>query len=440
MTFKKAMSVMLGCAFVLGALSACSDTGAVSAEASVSASAPGSGSVSISASEHVTVPDAPAEEHVHAALEHWERDAWEHWKVCQCGEQMELAAHSLDEMGVCADCASEILDYGMIEVNNYNEYGDRIRSTLYEETGTVAGEVVNEFEYDAQGYMLRNTCYENGVLTVEDEYALDGDGAHYLKVSSSYQEDGGCFVNEYDPNGNVTAFLYREADGTVSSEAYYLYEQDRNGEYYEAEERGRYGETTYAYQYNEYEDLIYATEADLDGNVIQERRVERGYNEDGIQVWEKTYVNGRLIGEILGYAVYVKEDYYNRYPETMVEYYEDGTKLVSRYEGDGMLAVETTYAADGSVEKELRYVYEYDDQGNWSSIQVYDGQRLFRDTRYALDEDGWSYKASETEYREDGGRTVKEFNEYDELVSQTDYDAAGNKIGSCSGNKRIGNG
>jgi len=409
MKYNKSLHVLLCCALVLGMLGACSKH-----EEDFSANA-NSGSV--------------VQEHVHAASEDWDRNSGEHWKVCQCGQELERAAHSLDENGICADCASEVLQYGMVEVNNYNERGDRVRSTLYEEDGTVAAEVVNEIEYDAQGNILRNTCYENGMRTTEDEYALDEEGVHYLKMSSSYQENGVCFVNEYDPNGNVTAAQCREADGSVSSESYYLYELDRNGEYYEVEERGRYGETTYVYQYNEYEDLIYGTEADLDGNVTRERRYERGYNEDGDQEWEKTYINGRLVGEILGYAVYTEEGYSNRYPETMVEYYEDGTKLVSRYEGDGVLTTETTYAADGSVEKELRYVYEYDDFGNWRSIQVYDGQRLFRETWYALDVDGWSYKVSQTEYQEDGGKTVSEFNEYEELVKQTVYDAAGNEIG-----------
>ena len=59
---------------------------------------------------------APAQEHVHEAAPQWQKDAENHWKACDCGEEMEKASHNWDEgtgnedttvTYVCADCGAE---------------------------------------------------------------------------------------------------------------------------------------------------------------------------------------------------------------------------------------------------------------------------------------------------------------------------------------------
>ena len=118
-----------------------------------------------------------------------------------------------------------------------------------------------------------------------------------------------------------------------------------------------------------------------------------------------------------------------RYPETVIEYYEDGTKLVS-YSGElGEVETETLYNADGSVASVTRYVYETFEDGNWKRITVYKDDVMICDTEYVMDEEmGWSRKFMETEYHEDGSKTVFEYDENEEVVSESRYDAAGNAI------------
>lgn len=59
---------------------------------------------------------APAKEHVHEASAEWISDGENHWKICQCGEELEKAAHAWDEgtenedttiTYVCTECGTE---------------------------------------------------------------------------------------------------------------------------------------------------------------------------------------------------------------------------------------------------------------------------------------------------------------------------------------------
>jgi len=46
------------------------------------------------------------------------------------------------------------------------------------------------------------------------------------------------------------------------------------------------------------------------------------------------------------------------------------------------------------------------------------------------DEDGWmNYPGTVIEYHDDGSKTVTEYDENDNVISETKYDAAGNIVG-----------
>ena len=44
---------------------------------------------------------------------------------------------------------------------------------------------------------------------------------------------------------------------------------------------------------------------------------------------------------------------------------------------------------------------------------------------FAVNEDGWSNVKTETEYLEEGGKIVREYDEFGEQISETEYDAEG---------------
>lgn len=43
------------------------------------------------------------------------------------------------------------------------------------------------------------------------------------------------------------------------------------------------------------------------------------------------------------------------------------------------------------------------------------------ESQYAINSDGWTYLAMETEYRPDGTTMVREYDENEELISETEH-------------------
>lgn len=60
---------------------------------------------------------------------------------------------------------------------------------------------------------------------------------------------------------------------------------------------------------------------------------------------------------------------------------------------------------------------------------MYQNDALLFDTAYIMDaENIWSRKSIMTEYLDDGTKIIFTFDEYEEIISQTHYDAEGNVI------------
>ena len=392
MTFKKALAAALSCVLTLTALAACS----------------------------------PA--HTHSPTAQWDRDGKEHWQLCECGEKLEAAAHTLNMDFRCTVCDSEVWDYGEgVDVYNYGEAGELIRYSSFDDQGTSINDTRWENQYDASSNTLHQFCYENGMLITTDEYTVTSDSQTLLTKSTNYQEDGAYDVTEYNAEGNITSAIGYNADGTVSMEAYSEYAYTADGVIYESKATTTYGGETYISEYNEHSDIV--TRTKYVGDVLEfSERYEREYNADGDSLWEKIYRDDRLIFEIVGYTSNSDEDGYWRYPEQSIEYYEDGGKLLSEYGENTHISKETLFNADGSVFSVRNYVYETDENGNWSRIRVYENDRLTSDTEYAPDGSGWSYKAKVTEFLEDGSKTVYEYDQNEELLRETRYDADGNLI------------
>lgn len=377
--------------------------------------------------------------HTHTAEEGWDRNAKEHWQVCECGEKMEVAAHELDEMDICTVCGSEVWDFGdSADVYNYDENGNMLRSTSYDAEGNVVTETIREHTYDADGNVQQVTIYTDGVLIEEEFYAAGEDGEFYLESIMMYHEDGSKTENEYDENGNVTYMASYNADDEIEHESWSEYAQTEDGEFYEAKVTESYEDgTKLVAEYNQYEDIVTRVMYDANGAVVYEERYEREYNEEGDPLWEKEYEDGVLIREIPYYISGSDEDMSWRCPGKTIDYYEDGTKLVTEYNENGDLGKEITYNADDSVESTVTYTYELvedgewtvEEHGKWNLIKAYEDGVLISETRHKVSSEGWwTYKAQVIEYYEDGTKTVSEYDENQELVSETTYDAAGNVV------------
>jgi len=350
--------------------------------------------------------------HTHSPTAQWDRDGKEHWHLCECGEKLESAAHTLNTNFLCSVCGSEVWDYGDgVDVYNYDESGSLIRYSSYDGQGTSINDTCWENQYDADSNTLYQSCYENGVLITTDEYTVTADGENYLAKSTSYQEDGAYDVTEYNTDGNITSAIGYDSTGAVAMEVHSEYAYTAEGVIYESKATTTYGGETYISEYNEHNDIV--TRTKYVGDVLEyAERYEREYNADGDPLWEKIYRDDRLIFEILSYASGSDEESYWRYPEKSIEYYEDGGKLVSEYGENTHISKETLFNADGSVFSVRNYVYETDDNGNWSRIRVYENDRL----------------VSDTEYAPDGSKTVFEYDQNEELIQETRYDADGNQI------------
>lgn len=258
----------------------------------------------------------------------WDRDAKEHWHVLENGERADVAAHVLQDV-FCEVCDSEVwvFDDGWADVSNYDEYGELVRATSYDDTGAVSYDCVFEYGYDENGVKLWEKQYENGRFAGETEYAVNAEGENLPVWSASYYDDGTSARNEYDEHGNVIKAITYDVDGSVSEENTSEYALDADGRYYEAKNTTIMDGTVFVSMYNEYGDWTYVSITEPDGTVVSEITFEYEYL-DGVKASSKQYSAGVLAME-------------------------------SQYDAEGILRKETEYLEDGTV-----MVYEFDENGD----------------------------------------------------------------------------
>lgn len=345
-----------------------------------------------------------SQEHTHTPLEGWERDGREHWQLCECGERMNVAAHNLVS-DVCVTCYSEVWTYDddSVLVYNYDDNGMVVRASCYNAQGGVDSDVSYVYELFPDGGVRREESYENGFLVQEMEY-----DENYNLLFSRFYEEGKGLTQEY----------------------LYEYALDEDGWWYQirGQERDVLGGVTYAYEYNVQSDIVSRVKYDGDNNVVYTEQYERQYNEENQPLWEKTYINSVLTREITGYMTITDSDGWMRFPEEIIEYYEDGAKLVSRYGDNGEVATEQYILPDGTVARDLRYEYQTDVDGNRNYMRVYNGDRLATESRYETTEDGWTYCATLIDYRSDGSKKVFHYDENETLIEEIEYDTNGERI------------
>jgi len=311
-------------------------------------------------------------EHVHAPKDGWDRDAREHWQVCECGEKLEAQAHVIGEEDVvCTICGSEVWVWedGYADVNNYDEEYMPLRSSVYNAEGNVLSDYVYVYEYDEEnGLTIEKTYYtgeewpEEYALISEMVYRVDEEGWDIAVSQTSYFLNGQTEnVSEYDEYGNVAASQNWEEDGTPLMTETYEYVYGEDGQILYVTEKGQWNSgETFHYETNEYGDSMLSAFYNADGTLDFEFRNEYGYDENGFKLWKKQYLDGELYTEE---EYVVEEDEYGDMQNRLsvsVEYFEDGTKTVCEYDEEENPVKGTDYDAEGNVIR----VYTYDEEGN----------------------------------------------------------------------------
>lgn len=259
----------------------------------------------------------------------WDRDAKEHWHVAENGEKADAAPHVMQDV-FCEVCGSEIwlFDDGYADVSNYDEYGELVRSTSYDEQGVVNYDCAYAYGYDENGNKLWEKQYEQGVFVAEAVYALNAEGENWPVWSASYYDDGTSARNEYDAHGNVIKAYTYDADGAVTYESTSEYALNADGWYYEAKQVAVMDGTVFTTEYNEYGDWTYVSIIEADGTVVSEGRFEYEYV-DGVKLSCKHYEADAL----------TLESFYNEWGGLVkeIEYFEDGTTEVYEFDEEGNL-------------------------------------------------------------------------------------------------------
>ncbi|MBE6032560.1 MAG: hypothetical protein E7224_05140 [Clostridiales bacterium] len=299
-----------------------------------------------------------------------------HLKICsECGEQYDREAHTVVDF-LCTVCGCEIFTYedgSVQQLSIYNENGDQTRCVGYTPEGEE--EFCYEYQYGAPGEMTYSWEYYNGVLTAEYEYAKNAEGVSFTAKSVSYNEDGSYSVYKYDEYDNETFEGYYDAAGQAESEFVY----------------------------------------------------ENTYDADGNRTLRCTYENGELIEEM---EYIFGSDEFGSWSMSgkTTTYHGDGTYTVSDGDFEATWSSEITYDGDGNVLNEIRYEYEYDENGENIGSRSYENGVLTEEMEAIIGADGETTGLLRTIYEEDGSKTVRELNAEFDLVSETVYDAAGNVV------------
>jgi hypothetical protein len=260
---------------------------------------------------------------------------------------------------------------------------DAAAHTLEEDVCTVCGSGIIDFgesvyvynynEYDDQ---IRNSAYENGVLVTDwiTEYEYDGSG-NYVTVKN--YENGTLYqVDAYTMNADGENVICKSTN---------------------------YSEGSYV-----------TTEYDEHGNAS----ADYCYDADGVQTEEIHYE----------YELDENGDYYI-FRSTCADL-QNNTTTVESFNVQGDVISNVYYLGEEQVEASY-YEYRYDEEGRTIYKSTSDDEMLLEEVFYGVFEetDGWyTYMQKSVIYNEDGTKSVTEYDENEDPISKTDYDAEGNVI------------
>ncbi len=234
-------------------------------------------------------------------------------------------------------------------------------------------------------------------ITTVDEYGNTVRMAEYDTENKLVTET--VYGYEYDADGNIKK-LNETIDGLLNYEAEYIMNEGNNI-------------IAKAMQYNEDASKVY-NEYDVYGNVTVMIDYAAGGN-----------VNMQTNSE------FTKNENGEWYESGRVEFYKDGTKIEATYNGHGDNLSRKLYDAKGNLTTSEIREYTYDANGNKLTEALYENEAIKELKLYRTvtkENETYTFPKEITVYEGDGSKTVSVYNEDDELVGETKYNALGSVI------------
>lgn len=341
--------------------------------------------------------------------------------ICADWEELSLRGYEVyaydengNQTGVYEYDAEGNLDY--YEINEYDEWGNCTREVNgYQYTGQKT-EYSYQYEYDAEGSVLRKAVYKDGTLEYATDYRSQGENT--VSATVYYDEKGavssGCGRIQDENGHELCSYNYDENDALTS---YRYAEYDENGRcVYQSIGRGETEETPMKELVIEWEDdtdtsreILYEPLGHI--NAIQYNT----YTEDGSQLRGIRYFSGYRGHEESDWNLELQftEGYWADYAEGNLlyemkyAYQELSYYRFYGYDNDGNCTVEVAYNNDNDLHFAELYRYIYDDDGKKCAAYNY---RIMEDI---------------TCPRDDGGTTRLEFDADSHLSSVTRSGADG---------------
>ncbi len=105
--------------------------------------------------------------------------------------------------------------------------------------------------------------------------------------------------------------------------------------------------------------------------------------------------------------------------------FDDGSADVSDYNEQGDLVRYTSFAEDGSINIELFYAYEYDEEGRMLLSREYTGTELTGEMAYIITEEGLSLPDQQLTWYADGSWDLHEYDRNSDLIHTASFDPNG---------------
>lgn len=377
-----------------------------------------------------------------------------HYQICEkSGEKNNEGEHSVDDDNICKSCGAELAAFSPNElrITVYNQHG-LIQYYAEYRVGTEVYRRVYEYAYDGDtpiSYQsfLDSELYDEGKVVQEDGEFVTYRTKQYYEDSyqiRTYNEDGLLSTKtEYNMNGVVLEseeYTYeKDADGNLISCTTYFSDGFVRIEKYAKAPDG----DSYVYEENEYNDngelqSIYKYRSDgfmeeyiqyEGGSVEYTRKYEYVLDENGEMLSLKIFDDGVLGQE----GIYKYAQYPFAASDTVISewiYYDsDGGKYIDIYDDFGRTVLEKEIDPDGNTVSQIEKEYTVDEIGRVILNKEFEDGVLSEETAYEYEglSDDWITR-TETEYDSDGGKTVTQYNENYDTLSQIEYDAAGTVV------------
>lgn len=231
-------------------------------------------------------------------------------------------------------------DDGTWAMNEYDEYGNCIRSVSYDADDSIVNETISEYQRDQWGWF-----YEAKTTTYMGDSVFYSEHNEYGDKTRSYMTEAGVawsdHVYEYSYQNGTKLWCKDYSQGRLYRES--VYDQDSGMRIKETEylEDG----TKTISEYNLIGDPLSIVFLLADGTVDMTQTFEYVYDEHHTQLSCKAYVNDMLV---LHTEYAFTEDGWN-YIARETLYNEDGSYLVCTYDENEETVSEIGYDAKGNV-------------------------------------------------------------------------------------------